>query len=119
MSKNDEHDAIQVRYGNGSIPVESKKHKAKIQALISDILSEMGVSRNPDICDGATCIVNTQIPIWVLVEARDLIGFDDEDILLQFPSLSATGLANAWEYASEYTRDIKRETGDVFEYIRG
>jgi uncharacterized protein (DUF433 family) len=119
FSQNDEHDAIQVRYGNGSIPVESKKHKAKIQAFISDILSEMGVSRNPDICDGATCVINTQIPIWVLVDARDVINFDDEDILLQFPSLSLTDLANAWEYASEFARDIRSESRDVFEYIHG
>ena len=79
----------------------------------------MGVSRNPDVCDGATCVMNTQIPIWVLVDARDVIGFDDEDILLEFPSLSATDLANAWEYASEFARAIRYETRDVFEYIRG
>lgn len=119
FGQNDEHDAIQVRYGNRSIFVESKKHKAKIQAFISDIFSEIGVSRNPDICDGATCVINTQIPIWVLVETRDVIGFDDEDILLQFPSLSATDLAKAWEYASEFARDVRYESRDVFDYIRG
>ncbi len=117
FTENDEHDAIEVRCGDRCCFVESKKHAAKVESFITDILSEMGVSRNPDICDGATCVINTQIPIWVLVDARDVIGFDDEDILLQFPSLSATELANAWEYASEYTRDIKRESGDVFEYI--
>jgi uncharacterized protein (DUF433 family) len=117
FTENAEHDAIAVRYGNGSISIASKKHIAKVEAFINDILIKMGVSRNPDVCDGATCIINTQIPIWVLVDARNELGFDDEDILLQFPSLSATDLANAWEYASEFARDIKYESRDIFEYL--
>lgn len=47
-----------------------------------------------------------RLPIWVLVEARQL-GYSDVDLLTSYPSISATDLANAWVYAEAHTDEIE------------
>jgi uncharacterized protein (DUF433 family) len=54
---------------------------------------------------GEACIVNTRIPVWVLVEARRL-GYSDVDLLTSYPTITATDLANAWVYAAAHADEI-------------
>jgi uncharacterized protein (DUF433 family) len=77
----------------------------------------LGVASNPDIADGRTCIINTQIPIWVLVAMREMLDYSDEEIHALYPTLSEIELENAWAYASDYARTIKAETGDIVDYL--
>ncbi len=93
--ENNDHDALEVSCGDKRFSVESEKHRAKIESFITNILSGMGLSRNPNINSNTMCVTNSLIPVWIFVDARDVLKFTDEDILAQFPKLSEIDLANA------------------------
>jgi len=57
------------------------------------------VSKKPDRCGGDACIRETRIPVWVLVNYRQL-GASDADVLRAYPSLTSADLEAAWEYAA-------------------
>ena len=65
------------------------------------------IIKNADICGGDACLRGHRIPVWVLVNYRRLGGSTDE-ILLAYPSLTATDLEDAWEYASAHGEEIDR-----------
>lgn len=56
-----------------------------------------GIESIPGVCGGEPCIVRTRIPVWVLVQARNL-GMSEAEILQSYPSLRAEDLVNAWNY---------------------
>ncbi|KAB8329884.1 DUF433 domain-containing protein [Scytonema tolypothrichoides VB-61278] len=64
-----------------------------------------GIEKTPGVCGGDACISGTRIPIWVLVNARNL-GVSEAQLLKDYPTLSATDLANAWVYATVYPEEI-------------
>ncbi|NMG22981.1 DUF433 domain-containing protein [Brasilonema bromeliae] len=64
-----------------------------------------GIEKTPGVCGGDACISGTRIPIWVLVNARNL-GISEAQLLKDYPTLSATDLANAWVYATVYPEEI-------------
>jgi uncharacterized protein (DUF433 family) len=71
-----------------------------IQILVQSLSNTWtGIEKTPGICGGDARIANTRIPIWVIVQARQL-GNTEADILANYPSLNATDLANAWTYAT-------------------
>ena len=76
-----------------------------IQLLAQSLGSNwQGIEKTPRVCGGEACIVNTRIPVWVLVEARRL-GYSDVDLLTSYPTITATDLANAWVYAAAHADD--------------
>lgn len=85
-------------------PVE----KAQAIQLLAQSLSNTwkGIEKTPGVCGGEACIANTRIPVWVLVNARRL-GISEADLLYDYPTLSATDLANAWTYAEAYPDEIE------------
>ncbi len=64
-----------------------------------------GIERLAGVSGEAACIVRTRIPVWVLEQARRL-GTSEADLLLAYPSLRATDLANAWAYVHSYLAEI-------------
>ena len=77
-----------------------------IQLLAQSLGSNwQGIEKTPKVCGGEACIANTRIPIWVLVEARQL-GYGDLDLLTSYPTITATDLANAWVYAAAHRDEI-------------
>ncbi len=52
-------------------------------------------------------IANTRIPVWVIVQARDLDS-SEIDLLRDYPPLSASDLANAWAYAASHTTKLEQ-----------
>src|SRR5438046_2798115 len=81
-----------------------------------------GVSRTPDIQGGDACIEGTRIPVWLLVNYRRL-GGSDSDLLRDYPSLTATDLEAAWQYASAHGEEIdqairENEEGDEVHLVR-
>jgi uncharacterized protein (DUF433 family) len=64
-----------------------------------------GIEKTPGVCGGDACIGLTRIPVWVLVNARNL-GISEAQLLKDYPSLSATDLANAWVYAAAKHEEI-------------
>jgi uncharacterized protein (DUF433 family) len=65
-----------------------------------------GVTKTSGVCGGDACISGTRIPVWVLVNARNL-GISEAQLLKDYPTLSATDLINAWVYASIYSEEIE------------
>lgn len=63
------------------------------------------VERTPDVCGGAARIAGARIPVWQLVEARDL-GASEAHLLLDLPRLRAADLVAAWAYADAHPEEI-------------
>lgn len=84
------------------------REKAQVIQLLAQSLenSWRGIEKTPGVCGGDARIVGTRIPVWVLVNARRL-GISETELLKDYPTLSATDLANAWVYASAYAEDIE------------
>jgi uncharacterized protein (DUF433 family) len=78
-----------------------------IQLLAQSLGSDwQGIEKTPRVCGGEACIAKTRIPVWVLVEAQRL-GYSDLDLLTSYPTLQATDLANAWNYATAHPDEIE------------
>lgn len=67
-----------------------------------------GIRRTPGVCGGDPCIRRTRIPVWLLVDIRQL-GGSDEDILDDYPTLSQEDLDNAWAYYELHQTDIDQQ----------
>ena len=68
-------------------------------------ISGRGIEKTPGVCGGSACIRQTRIPVWILVNARN-IGISEVQLLKDYPTLSATDLSNAWIYASVHSEEI-------------
>jgi uncharacterized protein (DUF433 family) len=87
----------------------SNDEKAQAIQLLSQSLNRMqGIEKTPNVCGGSACVGNTRIPVWGLVEARQM-GCSESELLINYPSLSATDLANAWAYAAAFPDEIEAE----------
>ncbi len=67
-----------------------------------------GIEKKTGVCGGSACIAGTRITVWGLVESRQ-IGYSEVDILISYPTISATDLANAWVYAAAFPEEIEAE----------
>jgi uncharacterized protein (DUF433 family) len=80
-----------------------------VQALLASIQQDNdtwpGIEKTPGICGGDARVANTRIPVWILVQARNL-GNSEADLLQNYPTLRAGDLANAWDYAAAHTQEI-------------
>ena len=68
--------------------------------------SWQGIEKTLEVCGGEARIAKTRIPIWVLVEARRL-GYSDADLLVSYPTITASDLANAWAYTESHPDEIE------------
>lgn len=86
----------------------SRAEKAQVlQWVVQDLGDAFpGVENHPDVCGGEPCIVRTRIPVWVLVQARNL-GVPEADLLRSYPTLRAEDLANAWAYCRSHKDEIE------------
>lgn len=99
----------------------SAAEKAQIIQLLSQNGSIIGrgIEKTPNVCGGSACIVNTRIPVWILVEARQL-GITEADLLQDYPHISAADLVNAWAYAAAFSEEIEtaiRENAAVMQEV--
>lgn len=97
----------------------SEKEKAQVVQMLSQgkVTLGRGIEKTPGICGGSACIAGTRITVWGLVEARR-IGYSEADLLISYPSLSATDIANAWAYAKAFPEEIEtdiRENNEVMD----
>ena len=70
-----------------------------------------GIESLPGVSGGEPCIVRTRIPVWVLVQSRNL-GMSEADILASYPSLRAEDLINAWTYYHIHPAEIDDQIRD-------
>jgi uncharacterized protein (DUF433 family) len=65
----------------------------------------IGIERTEGVCGGSARVAGTRIPVWQLVAARNL-GVSEDQLLIDYPALSAEDLVNAWSYARAHLDEI-------------
>ena len=66
------------------------------------------IEKTAGVCGGAARIAGTRIPVWQLVEARNL-GVSEAQLLIDYPRLKAANLVDAWSYAEAHPDEIDAE----------
>jgi uncharacterized protein (DUF433 family) len=89
----------------------NRAEKAQLLQWIARDLGDAfpGIDSHPAICGGEARIVRTRIPVWVLVQSRQL-GISEAELLRAYPTLRAEDLANAWAYFRARPDEIERQT---------
>jgi uncharacterized protein (DUF433 family) len=85
-----------------SVPEKTEILQVLIQNLVN---SWTGISKTAGIVGGDACIAGTRIPVWDVVECRQM-GASDLKILEAYPQLTATDLYHAWSYAEAFPDEI-------------
>ncbi len=67
-----------------------------------------GVTKTPGVCGGRACIEGTRMPVWSLVNHR-ILGFTDEEILYNFPTITPDDLKNIWAYYHSHKEEIDED----------
>jgi uncharacterized protein (DUF433 family) len=88
----------------------SRAEKAQLLQWVARDLGDAfpGIESKPDVCGGEPCIVRTRIPVWILVQARQL-GTSEAELLRAYPTLRAEDLTNAWAYARSHREEIAQQ----------
>jgi uncharacterized protein (DUF433 family) len=86
----------------------SPQEKAKvIQSLFHELTGTWpGIEKTPGVMGGDACIVRTRIPVWALEGYRRL-GWSENEILENFPTLRSADLIQAWAYVATNPEDIE------------
>ena len=88
----------------------TRAEKAQVLQWVARDLGDAfpGIDSNIAVSGGESCIVRTRIPVWVLVQARQL-GTSEADLLRSYPSLRAEDLANAWAFFRSHKEEIEQQ----------
>jgi uncharacterized protein (DUF433 family) len=70
-----------------------------------------GIERRPNVQGGAAYIIRMRIPVWVLVQFRQM-GAPDAELLRSYPTLTTQDLANARAYYDLRCEEIEAEIRD-------
>ncbi len=91
----------------------TRGEKAQLLQWIARDLADAypGIESTPGVCGGEARIVRTRIPVWALVQFRKL-GASEADLLLQYPTLRAEDLANAWAYYRAHKDEIENQINE-------
>jgi len=91
----------------------SRAEKARVlQWVVRDLGDDFpGIDSHPIVSGGEPCIVRTRIPVWLLVQARNL-GSSEADLLKSYPTLRAEDLANAWAFYRLYRDEIEKQIAE-------
>lgn len=65
------------------------------------------IVKTPGVCGGDARLAHTRIPVWSLEQLRQL-GASEQDILENFPGLTAADLGQAWAYADPHRSEIEQ-----------
>ncbi|MBY0526592.1 MAG: DUF433 domain-containing protein [Gemmataceae bacterium] len=70
------------------------------------------IRKTPGVCGGRACVGRRRLPVWGLVESRNL-GIADETLLTDFdPPLTRAELDAAWRYAAANPEEISRDISE-------
>jgi uncharacterized protein (DUF433 family) len=88
----------------------NRAEKAQVLQWVARDLGDAfpGIDTIPNVSGGEPCIVRTRIPVWVLVQARNL-GTTESSLLEAYPTLRAEDLANAWAYYRSHKNEIEKQ----------
>jgi uncharacterized protein (DUF433 family) len=63
------------------------------------------IEKTPGVVGGDACIVGTRLPVWELVQYRQM-GASNYKILEAYPQLTELDLQIAWEYNHNFPEEI-------------
>lgn len=88
----------------------TRAEKAQVlQWVVQDLGDAFpGIESIPGVSGGEPCLVRTRIPVWVLVQARNL-GLTEAELLRAYPTIRAEDLANAWSYFRSHREEIEQQ----------
>lgn len=66
------------------------------------------INKTPGVSGGVACIGDSRIPVWTLIQLKQL-GRTDDQLLGDFPTLTAIDLDAAWAYYRANTLEIERD----------
>jgi len=91
----------------------SASEKAELlQWVISDLTNVFpGIEKTPGVVGGDACIAGTRIPVWSLVNSRNL-GLTHERLLDAYPTLRQQDLNNAWAYYQANKDEVEAQILD-------
>jgi uncharacterized protein (DUF433 family) len=87
------------------LSLSSDEQNEIVRLIQSQTNSWTGITKTPGVVGGDARIRNMRIPVWSLVQYRQM-GANDDRILEAYPQLTATDLANAWAYAEAFPDEI-------------
>jgi uncharacterized protein (DUF433 family) len=81
------------------LPELTPAEKAQLlQWVVSDLTNIFpGIEKTSGVCGGDACIAGTRIPVWSIVNSRNL-GLSDAQLLDAYPTIDRQDLKNAWNY---------------------
>ncbi len=91
----------------------TRAEKAQLLQWVASELSDIfpGIEKTPGICGGSARVSGTRIPVWSLVQAREM-GYTDERLLYEYPTLRASDLKNVWDYFEAHAEEISAQIQD-------
>ena len=69
------------------------------------------IERMPGVCGGDACVAGTRLPVWSIEQGRRL-GFTEDELLVNYPTLRRGDLAAVWEYVKAHPADIEQAIRD-------
>ena len=89
------------------------EEKAQLLAelLLYFNIPAVGITHTPGVCGGRACIRDTRIPVWSIVEAKQM-GATDIELLQSFHGLTAEDITNAMRYYQGHKEEIEADIAD-------
>jgi uncharacterized protein (DUF433 family) len=75
--------------------------------IMNSIDAGRGIEKRAGVMGGDACIAGTRISVWILKNYRRM-GWSDQQILENLPTLQLADLANAWNYADSNQEEIEQ-----------
>jgi uncharacterized protein (DUF433 family) len=69
------------------------------------------ISQTPGVLGGDACIRDTRIAVWTLVQLK-ILGRSEEQLIADFPGLTALDMTAAWDYYRAHTTEIDHAIAD-------
>jgi uncharacterized protein (DUF433 family) len=88
--------------------LSTSEKKALFSLLARELETDTHVVKSDGILGGKARIDGTRIPVWLLVQYRNL-GMSDSELLHSYPSLKPEDLNDAWLYYHHHKLEIDQQ----------
>lgn len=71
------------------------------------VVGTSSIEKTPDVCGGDARVAGTRIPVWLMVVKRKY-GRSDDEILADYPTLTAADLDAVWDYYRDNPLEVEQ-----------
>lgn len=89
-------------------PAVQRELLRRLAAIIEDTKDADLIVKSPGVVGGAARIADTRLAVWGLISWLK-VGWTEEDLLQNYPTLSRKALAAARQYYQDHKDEIDRE----------